>query len=41
MQINIRKACAGDFDAIAKIYDHIHTAEEQGPSRYQLNNANL
>ena len=30
MQINIRKACAGDLDAIAEIYDHIHTAEEQG-----------
>lgn len=29
MQINIRKACAGDLDAIAEIYDHIHTAEEQ------------
>lgn len=30
MQINIRKACANDLDAVAAIYDHIHTAEEQG-----------
>lgn len=30
MQINIRKATSGDLDAVARIYEHIHTEEECG-----------
>ena len=30
MNIVIRKANAGDIDAVSEIYEHIHTAEEQG-----------
>lgn len=29
MNIVIRKANAGDIDAVSEIYEHIHTAEEQ------------
>ena len=30
MHINIRKAAAHDIDAVAKLYDNLHTAEESG-----------
>lgn len=30
MNIVIRKANVGDIDAVSEIYEHIHTAEEQG-----------
>lgn len=29
MNIVIRKANAGDIDAVSEIYEHIHTADEQ------------
>ena len=30
MPVQIRKATAADLDAVALIYSHIHTEEEQG-----------
>lgn len=30
MPVQIRKAAAADLDAVARIYSHIHTGEEQG-----------
>ena len=30
MEISIRKATAADLDGIETVYDHIHTAQEQG-----------
>lgn len=30
MNVEIRKATAADLEAVARIYDHIHTEEEQG-----------
>ena len=33
MNVEIRKATASDLEAVARIYDHIHTEEEQGGSK--------
>ena len=33
MEITIRKADAADLDAVARVYEHVHDAEEAGPAQ--------
>ena len=32
MEITIRKADAADLDAVVRVYEHVHDAEEAGPA---------
>ena len=33
MEITIRKADAADLDAVVRVYEHVHDAEEAGPAQ--------
>ena len=33
MEITIRRAAAADLDAVARVYEHVHDAEEAGPAQ--------
>lgn len=36
MEITIRKADAADLDAVVRVYEHVHDAEEAGPAQVGL-----